>query len=978
MATVSQIKQAGSTLTLKDKALYEPLDAPFTLDAVLSRFGDHYDVSKNSHLYRFLLALCGDAGAGAIKKELFMGRLQTNLESTHFNNLDKLYGNPLGLTRLSEEIYDLDPTSEVMTKDQREEVLSKDAAYRARCLKWMRAIALGPSLDGLKLAAEAALGYECDIVERYNYLENLRSDRPLPMENIGDTNSPTEFVIVARTPEVTEAERRRAVRLLDRLKPTGTIPTIVGGDFIRIEHPIQDVAATSERFELVRYVTGRSDIPWPDIEPAQGYWIEQNIEHQAPGLAFLDRQEAITYLSVINITASSEHIGNFNKEQRTIFPHLNATDAGVYVYGADQALAQPFAPIFATAGWTGGAARDLIMVNNYYPLDYFTLQDFTADFTPSSIFWSSVEAKPPAQEELIVDLGSSRPINYIEFELAGKPIDFIIEYDLGNGTWAAVNPKPNQPAMSSSYISAQQSAWQKFHTTFDLIAARRLRITFTRRSQPFPFDTSEIFDWSVDVRNLRLAHAVSSLDDIVQHVEATAVDDLPTTGGQVGRYVYLNRESGGWPGGTALQWTGTVWNKVYYTDIIRGVNTHTLFVPFLDQGTDILGNTYRNDLEINLADNVLDEDESSFWLSQPNPSPTAVEALYFDLRFGWVEVTMGYLDQFFMSNLDGMSMRDMEFHATDGVVLDEIYIDPLTLGPHLHIYYSTDANANWEEKMWTPVPNTFILQRGTYALDKPTYVKFIKLEFTNLTPVPYLPVDFPALEPVTFRRYPTWVQQFFYGLNYTGINALLNNVQKVNLDPLSMGFINASDKLDASYATIRTELELGQDLGLKGFVGDLMKSKDSELTDRIESQIDFRSPVMWQRNLPSELTDDRAESRFVKRASSGVSGESWAAEQSLPVSQTPQLQSGDLTQSMKEKMAPDMWFPITCRHAYQVVESDRPSKVAYQVGIKEIVFYRRDYTVAHDETVYYETLGDDVHTQVNEFVQADWRWVVEE
>jgi len=79
----------------------------------------------------------------------------------------------------------------------------------------------------------------------------------------------------------------------------------------------------------------------------------------------------------------------------------------------------------------------------------------------------------------------------------------------------------------------------------------------------------------------------------------------------------------------------------------------------------------------------------------------------------------------------------------------------------------------------------------------------------------------------------------------------------------------------------------------------------------------------------------------------------------------------------REKYIPHMFFPRVARHGYQVVESERPGKIAYFVAIKSVRFFRRDYTIPHDEHYYIETFGDIAHTQVNDFTQDDWRYVVQ-
>lgn len=350
MPTVTDIRAAGTDITLIRRPIYEPLAAPERLRQKLQRFGEHYDMSNSSYLYRFLLAVCGETGAGQLKKELLYPRLQSALESTHFSDLDRLYGNPIGLPRIDEEVYSIDPKNEALTQAQWQDVRIKDAQYRARCLTWMRAIIAGPTPQGIALAAEAASGVECDVFERYHYLDDQASDLPANIQNIGLTNSRSEFVIIPRTTQLTQQEQRRIIRLVDKLRPTNTVPTIYISDRLRNERTIIDLAASSEAFEIVRYVTGRSDIKWPTPDPSQGLWITTT-ETPVPTFAWMERQEAVTYLTIDSVEASSTHTGPFNKEQRNLFGHLRGEIHPYYTFVADHSYAKAFAPIQLSVPW---------------------------------------------------------------------------------------------------------------------------------------------------------------------------------------------------------------------------------------------------------------------------------------------------------------------------------------------------------------------------------------------------------------------------------------------------------------------------------------------------------------------------------------------------------------------------------------------------------------------------------------------------
>lgn len=118
MATISEIRASGTEFDVLSSPIAEPLNAPIRFEERLRRFGEHYNTNQDSHLYRFLVALCGDAGAGSLKRELLYPRLQQIVGSTYFTDIDKLYGNPLGVSRLPKELYIYDPHNEALTQEQ--------------------------------------------------------------------------------------------------------------------------------------------------------------------------------------------------------------------------------------------------------------------------------------------------------------------------------------------------------------------------------------------------------------------------------------------------------------------------------------------------------------------------------------------------------------------------------------------------------------------------------------------------------------------------------------------------------------------------------------------------------------------------------------------------------------------------------------------------------------------------------------------
>lgn len=552
-------------------------------------------------------------------------------------------------------------------------------------------------------------------------------------------------------------------------------------------------------------------------------------------------------------------------------------------------------------------SQNVTLVNTFYPIDYFTSTNLAqAASTSPQDFWASTEELPPAVETLVFDFGRSRPINFIDFEISSKPIDILIEY-MDNNDWVEVIPSEDYaPSLEVQYLPSQTNPWTYIEHHFLLQETQFIRITFTRREERFPLPNSEPFPWSIEVRNARFMNVIQTLDEFLA-----------------------------------------------------------------DEGTDILGNSYRTDLVQYVADNTVDGDEGTIWQSQPNPSPFAVEALYFDLRIVAIPGTMGVLDQGFMDDFNTRSQADMESYRATGVVVDEVYIDPLTFGPSLHIYYSMDDTPEWDHKLWIPINRSYVLKKGYHSLPSPVLAKFVKLEFSNLTPSPYPQQEYPELPMIEYRKFPTWVQNYFDDLKInTADTKFINPIERVSIDPLTLGFQIPDDALSSGLDSRSSTVIRDTNAEIRDFLSESIVS--SEQT-KIEDQIKFNSPYMYQIDLVSDLDNSRALSRL---AQSGETG--WNAEVTPPTEPTPSVQSvPDLSESYSEKIAPDMYFPYKCRHQYQIVRAKRESKIAFLVAIREVGFYRRDYTAKFDEPYYIETFEDSAHIgTVNDFTQDDWRFVV--
>lgn len=133
-----------------------------------------YDLRDTSHLMRFLRALMGSPGIGAVHKQYLIARLANSLSDGSFLDLDSFYGAIFGLQRhLTESMpTNLDgtvvnPYTDLANSDIWDEVLSRDAKYRSKLFQLARAVNMGGTYPGLKGVAESIVNDDVDIIESW-------------------------------------------------------------------------------------------------------------------------------------------------------------------------------------------------------------------------------------------------------------------------------------------------------------------------------------------------------------------------------------------------------------------------------------------------------------------------------------------------------------------------------------------------------------------------------------------------------------------------------------------------------------------------------------------------------------------------------------------------------------------------------------------------------------------------------------------
>jgi hypothetical protein len=503
---------------VEKKEIVEGLNPPSEFDQRLRNFFPEtlYNINSDSLLYKFLYSLLGDSGVNGVKKALFAPKLFNALSTTHFDDLDYLFSNSFQLGRLNNEIYLYDPYNEVLTEDQWAEIRKKDSNYKSRSQDYMRGIQIAPSKEGMALLGRAATGYDCEIFERWQYLDDLNSDEPIGYPDYGFTNSSYEFVVRPEAGTITPSQEKMLTGVINRLKPSNSICTIDLSPYALSTVPINFGTASSYNFYVQRTVTGDGPIDYSYNK--KNNWIGTGKTSYAPTTAFSQTAESIIYITVSSINASTFHLGNFSTDQQSLFQHLNIP-TNTYPYSADQALSDTPDIYKMQSPWlTRNTGKDSLIINNHYPVGYFADNNFNLN-KPSKLFWASEEALPNMQENLDIDFGSIRPINNIQFEISQKPIDFSV-YFLNQNTdeFEPVTYKTDSNNETSiNYLAIGEYTWQNISLYIESVQTSKIKIVFTRRSDPFPNPNSPSFPWSIEVRNLKFAHIISNVDEFIEN-----------------------------------------------------------------------------------------------------------------------------------------------------------------------------------------------------------------------------------------------------------------------------------------------------------------------------------------------------------------------------------------------------------------------------------------------------------------------------
>ena len=253
--------------------------------------------------------------------------------------------------------------------------------------------------------------------------------------------------------------------------------------------------------------------------------------------------------------------------------------------------------------------------------------------------------------------------------------------------------------------------------------------------------------------------------------------------------------------------------------------------------------------------NITDSDTSSFWKCAPQPVGDAV--VYFILNLVTLQT------------------------------FNRLYIDPLYTDTTFNLYYSYDKST------WTPVQRDFKLRKGFYELPTVT-ARYLKFEFTQLTPEPYQ-LPFESVQR-TVQVFPDWVDNYF-----TTLERAIPDIPNQTYSESSYRSPNVSYNTSLSSTTL---------------YGNALQTLNSS---QVFGSSTSNNPNQFINNNIADPTESYRTLQPMANKGSVYS----------PVS--------DITFLTRK-------FPYTSQHVYKEVDINQTWHQAYFTGIKNLLIFSTNYT----------------------------------
>jgi len=406
-----------------------------------------------------------------------------------------------------------------------------------------------------------------------------------------------------------------------------------------------------------------------------------------------------------------------------------------------------------------------------------------------------------------------------------------------------------------------------------------------------------------------------------------------------------------------VSWDGTDYTENAALNLVMRV-----WADVADEGRDVLGNSYRYGVRREKAQYVVDGTKAG-WMSDPKPSKDAVEALYFDVRD-----------------------TDSDTGEKNLRLIDAIRISPRTPGVKMNVYYSREnltgdkpqTTADWDYLLWVPASQYSFSLRRNQVIDLPTPIRasYVKLEFTDLNPLPWRVPNFPPLPPKLYRRFPTWVEDQFNNSQLRNVvedwwlrkstpvqTRILNDIrdpilefeykEKEFFSALALGQVQQDQIINQNLVSAQDRAVIDPTTGTKIFL---------QFTDKFQRSLTIN---VDQKSILGRAVVNRYDPYLyrdqVERIARGV-----------PVDSIPTVSSINdrISESYSHVAQIPMRFNRTARHVYRE-ELAEFNKKAFFVGIDEVEFLRDNYTVKYNDSTINDLLHDDRLLEYNSWQREE-------
>jgi len=324
--------------------------------------------------------------------------------------------------------------------------------------------------------------------------------------------------------------------------------------------------------------------------------------------------------------------------------------------------------------------------------------------------------------------------------------------------------------------------------------------------------------------------------------------------------------------------------------------------------------------------------------------------------------------------------------VNNGDIITSTTLDRAVFGGNFHASRLVFAGSSFHRfagKTWSPIWANYLSQKGYLILPQQMSVKYIKIEFTKLTPEPYPVVD-PNIE-VSYREFPISFSRdtIFTKNTYTATSLDSRMGVETQIDPNAV-----ADKYGLSYGPLDTTNV--KDVQIQ--VGDAVYTSTPHTFDSPVTNVTNVEPASSVNLLnavqPESMTVVQAQSVPVVKGDTliGIAAKygipDWHTILNLNIDllnanvtravnagyprhtagwwifpgqklriSTAQTQEWTKTTTVTEsttRSTVNNKFTITSVHEYDIKTVKRDAAIAYFAGLKEVVVYREDFTQAAD------------------------------